>query len=374
MTPTHRRALVTASTCRLHWIPTCRVFVATACAALLAVPLRAEIVSFTGQASTQLTQIVSGVAGDPLVDSAQDPNDPLPLQVVSQTLADTQDAAGSVAGQFSDPTTSGQANPQEFAASLALSSQSTSTRYTGTTTLEEVRSIVFSPSEVNGLANGATAHLSGSVYLDAVMAVLSQTKGGSLTNVDVTLHAHVVRRPAGATSSDPNALVVFDGSLSYRGASNGSATTATTGSFPNGVAFATDLGALVPEFGNVNVLVLPQVHANYNYTAVVGEPFELVATVELTGENQPGGTAVIGLLGTPLASLVDVITATNGATTAQLLQAKLLQERAQPTGQLVLNDCGCTTGQGLSPCMLTGLTSVFGLTAARGWARGRRRR
>ena len=88
MTPTHRRALVTASTCRLHWIPTCRVFVATACAALLAVPLRAEIVSFTGQASTQLTQIVSGVAGDPLVDSAQDPNDPLPLQVVSQTLAD----------------------------------------------------------------------------------------------------------------------------------------------------------------------------------------------------------------------------------------------------------------------------------------------
>jgi hypothetical protein len=375
MTPTDRTVRMMPTRRAVPLTPRSRrLWVAWGCGLLLAAPLRAEITALSARASAELVEFVGGVAGDPNAASSQHPSDPLPLQVVAQRLADTEDAAGSVAGQFSDPTTSGSTDPQEFAASVAFSSTSAEVRYAGATKLEEIRSIVFSPAEVNGRANGAQVNLVGTLFFDAVLGLLTDTKGQSLTDVDVTLHVNVVRRPAGASSGDPNADVVFDGSLSYRGASNGTATVSTSGDFPSSVVFAADFGALLPEFGNVNVLVLPKTQVNYTYTAIVGEPFELVATVELTGANQPGGTAAVGLLGTPLTSLIDVITATRGAATAQQLQAKLLQERAQPTGQAVLSDCGCSGTQGLGACTLTSLTGVLGLAAASGLTRGRRRR
>lgn len=287
-----------------------------------------EITSISGRVEARVQEFRGTGAGDSDVALDRFPatSSTLPLQVVGQLIAPGDEvAAARVGAQFADPRSLNQANPEEFAINLALNSV-TETRYEASALTEETREVTFQPADT-GLANGARFVAVGKVFVDGALAVYSVSPEKDLTGAFVTLTVTVVRRVAG----QPDATV-FSGELGIDGAAGGDANVRVSGAFPVENLVLSDLSAVSPDFAAFHVLIIPPQNLEYEYDAVVGEAFALVATVTISAANLGGECGVAALVGTPVDSLQRVIEATKDDQTARRFVDEIGRERANPSG------------------------------------------
>ena len=334
---------------------------------VLAAPLSAAINSIQAELRSTLTPYRVG-DGETTLQLAQETaaypatSGTLPIQTIADLLAPDDEAAAAVGAQFADPTTLNQTNPGEFAVNLALSSVSEQYRYAGQAVIVEKREIEFSPAEV-GRANGQTVDLIGTLFVDGILALFGDTAGKDLSGAEVSLRVEILTMPRTADPNTASPTQVFNGEVAISGDADGGATTLVTGDFPRDALFIANLANLTPDFETAQVAAFPVVAIDYNYQAVVGEPFELIARLTVDGANREGGTAVVCLLGTPADQLAQVITVTQGADAAKHLEALLLDERESPTGPSYAELYGETIESVGGLCAPIGFTSLLGLMA-----------
>ncbi len=340
--------------------------------------LTAEVTDIQASVSAELTELIVAGDGSTTIGDTVEANDAypttvveLPMQVIVDLVGASEEAAAACGAQFADPRDLDQANPEEFAVNLALSSASATTRYEAATKLVERRSVIFHPDELNNRANGETATLVGTLFLDGVLALLGGDPGTDLAGVSVSLKASVViesREPNDA--SEP--VTVFTGGVLLKGQSGSDALTQVSGDFPSDRVLVVDLSNLATDFDAAHVATLPLVQLDYEYDVVVGRAYDIVVTLEIDAQNAEDGTAAVCLLGTPLNLLADVIAVTQGEATGKQVQAALLQERESPTGVPVST---LEAGGGIGGlCAPIGFTSLIGLMALTGAEFARTRR
>lgn len=334
---------------------------------LLAPPAFGEVTSFSGKADARVTEFVSGVVGQQGSQALTHPDSPLPLQVV--TLIRSEDStqfpsAAAAAAQFADPTELDQANPEEFAINLTLNSVSPEITFTASALSQETRGVLFSSGELGRrFTTGTTANLSGRLFLDGALTIIAADASRDLTGAFVTLRVSIDK----ITSSGEER--VLDGALELRGAPGGESTVNVSGEFPTRGLLLTNLGVLSPDFGSFRVLILPNIQVPYQYTAVVGEPFELRATVSVDAATIADNVGVAAVLGTPASTLSQVINLTNGSDAAAKFVDQIAKERENPTGDPVFDE---PSAFGL--CGLFGIEGLVGLAALAGMKRTCRRR
>ncbi|MFN0135063.1 MAG: hypothetical protein ACKVS9_02990 [Phycisphaerae bacterium] len=327
-------------------------------ACLVAAPLApAEVLSFTGFATTTINEIVNGAAGKSDSDSGSHPASALPIQVVSRVTSDDllNPSAGAVAAQFADPTALSSLNPEEFAINLTLNSVTPSIRYQATAETSETRRVVFNPGDLGLFSRtGEQRRVSGRLYLDGALAIISVIEGRDLTGANVTLKASIVKRADGAADQ-----VVFDGAITMTGAANNTTGLSVEGAFPTRRLILTDLSIFQPNFEVFQVLILPNIAIDYAYNVVIGEEFELVATVKVDAQNVPDNVGVAAVIGTPIGTLSEVFAATRGQTVAADVVDTIQTERESPSGDLAFDD-------GLAA--LGGLCGAFGIESLLGFS------
>ncbi len=281
----------------------------------------AEIISISGSAEASVQEIVDGSSGD--LDEASDTfpgtMSALPLQVAATLFDSDEDAAGIAAAQVADPTTALGTNPSDFALDITLNSTPDADYYIGSATVEEVRTIRFSPTEA-GAATGETVSFNGRFFLDGALIIFADASVTDLSDTEVELRVNITQ--AGSS--------VFSGTILLRGTSGGT-NLSTTGSFPQSQVNIADFSVLVPELSVFQVITFPETFLTFPYEAVVEEEFELRATVSVEAKNQPG-VGVAALVGIPISSFEDVVSFTSNAALTQKMITMLKNERAHPTG------------------------------------------
>ncbi len=313
----------------MRWFKCSRLALVLALLAGSGAAARGEITSLSGRAEARVQEFRGTAPGDTdeALDSFPETSSTLPLQVVGQLIASGAEvAAARVGAQFADPRSLNQANPEEFAINLALNSI-TETRYQASALTQETRAVVFLPGEV-GLEDGAAFIAVGRVFVDGALAVYSVSPDRDLTGAFVTLRVSVVRQIAGQADQ-----TVFSGEVGIDGAGGGDATVRVSGAFPVENLVLSDLSVISDEFNAFHVLIIPPQDLEYEYDAVVGQAFTLVATVTIDAANLGGECGVAGLVGTPVDSLQRVIEATKDEQTARRFVSDIQAERADPTGE-----------------------------------------
>jgi len=358
--------------------PRCLLLLAAGAAVLLTAPARAEITDLRGRALVELKAFLGDELRDHIEanDEFPETTTTLPLHALARLVDPFEEAAASVASQFADPRTAPGPNPEEFAVNLTLSSLSPSLRYSGTAVAEETRRVVFRPAEVNDRPAGTTVDLVGTLFLDAALVVLGDEPQRDLTGATLTLHITIEQQPVPEAAAEKSPVVVFDGSVTLAGTVSGGAEVSATGDLPRDRFFIANLGTIAPDFDAIHVLVLPAVQLDYEYQAVVDEPFELVAALRVEAACAPGGTSVAAIIGTPLELLAEVLALTSGdELAAKEVQRAVLQERASPTGLPAFPAAGPAFPPLFGLCGLLGFESLIGVVALGGWAaHGYRRR
>lgn len=323
----------------------------------------AAIVSVRGAASVFLEELRAGSPAETASDAAEFPETQsfLPLQVVARLVDPNEEAAAVVAAQFADPRTSTGPDPDEFAIDVALNTLSSGVSYRARAQTEETRTVRFSPFEVGG-SNGDSVNITGSMSVDGALAIFAGNESVNLTGAEVRLTVTITKL-AGETAPE----TVFQGTLRIAGGANRQVTIAATGQFPTAGILNTDLAGIDPQLSVFRAFVFPNLVIQYPLRVVVGEEFDLHAVVFLEAENIPGETGVAALIGTPLNSLLDVVTITEGQELAAKMDTALKRERANPTGDAAFLPRGTPF---LPACGLFGfemLLAPLGLIVLRRW-------
>lgn len=345
----------------IKWLSVCAGFAIATVAA-------AEVVSISGFATTSINEIVNGSSGQSDSDAGAQPDDALPIQVVSRITSDdlVNPSAGAVAAQFADPTALSSLNPEEFAINLTLNSVSPSVRFQASAETGETRRVVFNPGDLGLFSRvGEQRRVSGRFFLDGALAIISVIEGRDLTGANVTLKATVVKRVAGQSDQ-----VIFDGAIAMHGGTNNSTSLTVDGAFPTNRLLLTDLSVFQADFETFRVLILPKISINYLYDITVGEEFELVATVKVDAQNVPDNVGVAAVIGTPIGTLSEVFAATRSNRVADEVVESIESERESPTGDLAF-DNGLAGIGGL--CGAFGFESLLGFSLIGGAAMRRRR-
>lgn len=334
----------------------------------------AEITNIRGFAEVVVERRVAGEVHERDSASERFPEtDPdLPLQVLALLLPplDPNDAlepnlpgAAAIAAQFADPQDLVQPNPEEFAINLTLSSVAPQVDFVAKARIEETRTLLFAPGELGpGLDLGDTAPLTGRVFVDGALAVFAARADRDLTGAFVRLNVAVRQVGPGDVSE-----TVFEGSVELRGA-NGGSEVAASGDFPVASLILSDLGLLADDFAIFRLLIIPQLAIDYDFTAVVGEEFDLVATVTVDARNVPDEAGVAAVIGAPTDTLAQVIAATEGDPIAATVLSAVASERELPTGVPAFPDA-----QGPGLCAPLGFATLALLLVGlvRGASRGR---
>lgn len=335
----------------------------------LAASASGEITSIAATAEASAREIINGEPGDEtrVFKSFPGTAGELPLQVFARLRPASEIGAAAVAGQFADPTTLNQPNPEEFAINFSLASRSGIGFFEGDSTLIETRGVRFSAADLNNPTDGQ-ARVRGRLFLNGALALFAETEGQSLEGASVRLAVSVDRiGPDGAS------VRVFDGSVELLGTASGVDVQAA-GTFPTGTLVLSNLSRFVAELPTFRALIVPALQIDYEYDATVDEEFTLRATVRMEGRTveAEGGVGVAGLLGAPTDALIDVLAVTRGIDGAAKMIQALETERAEPTGAAAFP---FSDGPRLGTlCGLFGLEmwlGVAGLTALR-FGRGRR--
>ena len=334
-------------------------------AALLVVgSASATILSFTGSASVTIREFVNGAAGQTTSDAGDFPTQDLPVQVVTRVTSTdlSNPSAAAAAAQFADPSSLSTANPQEFAINLTLNSVTPKVRYESTAVTSETRRVVFRAGELGRRStDGQTRRVTSRLFLDGALAIISVIPGRDLTGANVTLKANITRRVTGAADE-----TLFDGAVTLAGAENNGTKTLADGPFPTGRLILTDLSLFSANFQAFRVLIIPNVRIDYQYDVIVGQEFDLIATVTVEASNVPDNVGVAAVIGTPVQTLTEVLTATRGAQTAKEVVDAIESERANPTGDPAFESTPSSSLGGV--CGAFGVESLLGMALIGGAA------
>lgn len=328
--------------------------------------VRAEITAIAGFTQAEVTEYRSGAEGDTdrATESFPGTAAALPLQVVARlaSVLTGEEAAAAVAAQFADPTELSQANPEEFAINLALNSISPNIRYEAQAISRETRDVLFSAGELGLFSStGDTEELIGRLFLDGAMTIMAVDPDADLTGAFVRLRVTVVRSVAGEADQ-----TVFTGTLELSGATGGNATVVAEGSFPTDDLVLTDLSLISDDFAAFAVLIIPSITIEYTYTAIVGQPLTLQATVEVEAANVADETGVAAIIGAPTDTLAEVIGLTQGELVAGKTLTALENERESPSGAPAFPQAQPTL---LPLCGIMGFESLLGVVGLIGLKR-----
>jgi hypothetical protein len=348
------------------------VMVGTALAVVLAVlapRAPADITSIAGFAQAEVTEFRFGVQGDTDRATESSPGTAIafPLQAVAQLVSSdpNEEAAAAVAAQFAYPGEQGQPNPEEFAINLALNSVSPNIRYECRALSEETREVLFSAGELGLFSNeGDAADLIGRLFLDGALTLLAVDPTHDLTGAYVRLRVTVVQSAEGQDDQ-----TVFSGAVELRGTTNGDATVVAEGDFPTTQLVRSDLSIISQDFAAFHVLIIPNITIDYPYSAIVGQPFTLVAAVEVEAANVADESGVAAVIGTPVDTLSQVIGLTQGEQVAGNTLKIINDERENPTGEPAFPQALPLFAPLFSACGLLGFESLIGLGALVGLRR-----
>ena len=304
--------------CRTQWIANCACLVGVL---LGQVVLRAEMRNLDATADTTVLQTL----GDGTVNSdhafkdltESTPNLPLAVRSHLQTvdLATFSLTSGTSTAVFSDPRTSQEDNPREFAVGATLFSFDPSITYGAVARAVEARTVAFTASEIgepDGTALQVTSHFFLGGYL-AVWGDLGKSAGTSSVLISIRIEQ--------SRSQDASPFVLMDAHLELSHDSNGRPVlTADGGLSVDNVVLDDTLGSVIP-LGQTYLVTIPEMTLPYRYGANVGEEFTLKAEVQCRLANQPftGAGASFGRpLDDFLAEIADAIGGplSNASTTA----------------------------------------------------------
>lgn len=320
----------------------------------------AEIVSIAGRVEATITERIVGGIGLSETSTSVFPGNALPLQVLADLSTGTGSfpSAGAVAAQFADPNNVLLVNPEEFAINLTLNSVSPDVSYEGVAVSEETRVVQFAAGELGlGSSEGDLASVRGRLFVDGALAIIAADPGRDLTGSTVRLSLTITRSTEG--QSDESA---FFGSVEIAGGEGGGVSVSSDGDFPTGRLILSNLGRFSENFGALHVLIIPNVQIDYTYTAVVGTPATLTASVQIDAANSPDNVGVAGVLGTPVGTLSQVLTLTSGLDAASKTVDLIQRERDDPTGQTAFPQASTPLGN----CGLLGLEALLGLAGLAG--------
>ncbi len=343
--------------------------VGTVLAVVLAPLAQADIVTIAGFTQAEVTEYRFGEEGD--TDRATELFDgtagTLPLQVVAQLVSSDPDeeAAAAVAAQFADPRELAQPNPEEFAINLALNSVSPNIRYEAQAISRETRDVLFSPGELGLFSNeGDVVNLTGRLFLDGALVLLAIDPTHDLTGAYVRLRVTVVQSTEGQEDQ-----TVFSGAVELRGTANGDATVVAEGDFPTTQLLRSDLAIVSEDFAAFQVLIIPDITIDYTYSATVGVPFTLQATIEVEAANVADESGVAAVIGTPVDTLSQVIDLTQGQQVAGNTLKIINDERENPTGEPAFPQNLPVFAPLFSACGVLGFESLIGVAALVGLKR-----
>lgn len=348
----------------------CIAFAALAFDALaLQAPAAAEVTSLSGSASVSVQQFTSNIPTAPVSASGAFPAQPLPIQVVASidSTAAENLAAAVIAAQFEDPNLSG-GNPSDFAVNAAFNSLSPNVFFRGQALLSETRGILFTSSEI-GARDGTNFTTEGKVFLDGAFAIFATNAGTNLSTSNIAMNVTVVLQRPGQDDA-----TVFEGSLTFSGTADGSVQASAGGALPVTSLVLADLTPFVPQYGVFEMLIIPRLVISYRFPSTVGQEFSLVASVQLNMTQTPNA-GIAAVLGTPVNAISQVITNTQGTTTAQKVLEAIEDERADPTGEPAFPQPTPRPTPLFPLCGPIGLEAALGLAALSGlrWGvRGRR--
>ena len=212
--------------------------------------------------------------------------------------------------------------------------------------------------------NGSNASLIGTLFLDGALAILATESNRDLTGSAVIMTVTDTKSVDGQADES-----LFQGTLDFRGDTDGRVAVTAFDSFPTRALLLNDLSVVSSEFSTFRVLIIPNIQINYAYKATVGQPFRITADVQIEAQNVPRNGGIAAVLGTPTDALGDVIGQTTSKAVADETLALIAQARQNRTGepafpvvQTLPNLCGAF-----------GLEMALGF-AALGFARGFGRR
>lgn len=353
--------------------PTKRFPHALLLALLVGAPAAAELVSVSGAVAVRLERVAAGITERTISEAGSFPESPLPVQRALRELNLEAVTAAAVAAQFADPTTFASGNPAEFALSIALNSLEEDVNYVGEATLVETRAIVHNFGELGLAPVGTSARATGRLYLDGAFAVFGDTHVGDLTGAEIVFDVQIEKEQDGQASE-----TVFQGAYRVTGQPNRDVSITATGRMPTSGVFDLNLAGFDARLGVLRVFVFPRIALNYNYTATVGTPFRLKATVTARLTNQPGGAGVVAIVGLPLEAVMQVLEGALDRDGAARVVNAIEAERGAPQGAPAFEPptplfpalplCGVL---GLE--LLAGLALLGGWRGATGWHRGKTR-
>lgn len=312
-------------------------------------------------------------------------NLPLIVQAGFDQFNEVEDSIAAVRARavFSDPRLSVTLNPKEFALEAAAFSVDPGIFHTGRAESTETREITFLSEEIGNNPDGTPVQAISQFFLDGLMAVwgdfVELESGGTVAVVNL----NVVQTPSGEASP----TTVLEAAITLTHNPDGTPSLSVTGALTADNVILIDASSVLPELGEVFFVLIPEIGIPYVYDAVVGEPFQLDARIEVSVENEPdtGAGVALGLefdqiqsaieeqIGEPLVlPLLDILQV---AADSPLIAAKPLPRSARTEVQVVdrslpgLGDLawpGCGA-MGVEALLLAGLLPLALAAGRRRW-------
>jgi hypothetical protein len=267
----------------------------------------------------------AGFARESLEEVTGEANSPsskgAPTVNAQQSSGGEQIAAGAVTTTFSDPRTSGSADPDAFGISAVVVSDEPAVTYTALSAATETRRIIFTAEEI-GSADGSELNAGSEFFIDGLLIVFGDFTSGSSgeTMAEVTLSVEQMQGSAGESESSGESRL--NAGITLTASPDGTASFSTSGAIePGNVAFI-DGSDFVEQVDSLFAVSIPNSAIPYEYPAVVGEGFVLKAAIEAYAQNGPDTGAVV-LMGVPIEDVVSVIEEVTGEEVSQEFQAGL---------------------------------------------------
>jgi hypothetical protein len=281
-----------------------------ALAAAVAPPAQAEITDIAGSASATVVEFVGGA--EVQRDFAQNivplttPEPPATATAKLDRLSPTNEltAAGSVIAVFDNPNLAGLTNPNDVGLDLGAFSDNETSSWFVEGTVNETRTIVFSPAEAGTGHNlGDSAVAQSRIVLSGVLIITAEDMAKDLTGTEIRFNLSLSKR-----QQDELAQSLLEGELVFSGGPDGvadisSATGVFAGAFLPILNFLGELDGLP----NVQAIPIAGMQLPYEYPYIVGQPFDLDLTVSSQLRTTPNGVGVAAVFGLPQDGLASIL-------------------------------------------------------------------
>ncbi len=273
-------------------------------------PTQAEITDIAGSASANVVEFFGSTAVQ--TDFAQNIvplTTPQPPATASAKLdrfsqANELTAAGQVIAVFDNPNLAGLANPNDVGLDLGAFSDNSTSSWFAEGTVNETRTIVFSPAEAGGGRNlGDAATAASRIVLSGVLIITAEDVTKDLTGTEVRLNISLAKRQQGEQAQS-----LVEGELVFTGSPNGQADiTSATGVFAGASLPIIDFLGELTGLPNVRAIPIAGMQLPYEYPYIVGQPFELDLTVAAQITTIPDGVGAAAVFGLPQDGLASIL-------------------------------------------------------------------